>query len=289
VVAAPGALAGVVWLDLPGATASRILVEITPAETPAVKPGSAGKENSSAAGQVEGGAKDLFDPQGLFKQHVFGHEPFYFIAGTKSPNAKIQLSFKYRLLSAEDSPNSWANDQPWLEGFHFAYTQTSLWDWRKESAPFFDTSYKPELLYETNQNGTFFIFLHPSSAHVIIDDYQFYYRQKSPPIGSKKACSIQRAASKFPRFQLPCKKWRDLILQVWHTDPLICPKCRHSMRVIAVIDQRLVIEKILRHLSQWNGPPPLAPARSPPHARVWTREPCDDVNPMPDYENVLTD
>ena len=61
------------------------------------------------------------------------------------------------------------------------------------------------------------------------------------------------------------------------------------MRVIAVIDQRIVIEKILRHLGQWNGTPPLAPARSPPHARAWTLEPCEDVDPMPDYENVLTD
>ena len=92
-----------------------------------------------------------------------------------------------------------------------------------------------------------------------------------------------------PPAKLPSKKWRDLILQVWHTDPLICPKCRQQMRVIAVIDQRLVIEKILRHLGQWNGPPPLAPARSPPHARAWTLEPCEDVDPMPDYENVLTD
>ena len=48
-------------------------------------------------------------------------------------------------------------------------------------------------------------------------------------------------------------------------------------------------EKILAHLGQWNGSPPLAPARSPPHARAWTREPCEDVDPMPDYENVLTD
>ena len=32
-----------------------------------------------------------------------------------------------------------------------------------------------------------------------------------------------------------------------------------------------------------------APARSLPDARAWTREPCEDVDPMPDYENVLTD
>ena len=55
--------------------------------------------------------------------------------------------------------------------------------------------------------------------------------------------------------------------------------------------QRAVIEKILRHLGQWNGTPPLAPAREPPDSDAGprTREPCDDVDPMPDYENVLTD
>jgi hypothetical protein len=75
------------------------------------------------------------------------------------------------------------------------------------------------------------------------------------------------------------------------------------MRVIAVIDQRAVIEKILRHLGLWSGGPTLAPARAPPEASTgpWTRsphemkpaisrgEPCGDVEPMPDYENVLTD
>ena len=36
---------------------------------------------------------------------------------------------------------------------------------------------------------------------------------------------------------------------------------------------------------------PQAPARAPPEADAgpWTREPCDDSDPMPDYENVLTD
>ena len=60
--------------------------------------------------------------------------------------------------------------------------------------------------------------------------------------------------------------------------------------MIAVIDQRLVIGEILRHLGLWNGTPPLAPARAPPDANAgpWTREPCDEVHPMPGYENVLT-
>ena len=109
--------------------------------------------------------------------------------------------------------------------------------------------------------------------------------------GGAASAPLRPPSTPPPPAKLPSKKWRDLILQVWHSDPLICPKCRHSMRVIAVIDQRVVIEKILRHLGQWNGTPPLAPARAPPAANTgpWSREPCDDVDPMPDYENVLTD
>jgi outer membrane phospholipase A len=85
-----------------------------------------------------------YDPDDFFKEHIFGYEPFYFIAGTKSPNAKFQISFKYRLLNER----GWlARKASWLTGLHLAYTQTSLWDWNEASAPFFDSSYKPEVLY----------------------------------------------------------------------------------------------------------------------------------------------
>ena len=85
-----------------------------------------------------------FDAGRFFKEHISGYEPFYFIAGTKSPNAKFQISFMYQLLN-EEGPL--ATKVPALKGFNLAYTQTSLWDWNAPSAPFFDTSYKPEFLY----------------------------------------------------------------------------------------------------------------------------------------------
>jgi hypothetical protein len=87
--------------------------------------------------------------------------------------------------------------------------------------------------------------------------------------------------------KLPSKKWRDLILRVWHVDPLRCPVCQNPMRVLAVIDDPRVVEKILRHLGAWHDPP----ARPPPQGvrGPYTYEPCDDVDPTPDYENVLTD
>ncbi|MFM7102551.1 MAG: transposase, partial [Verrucomicrobiota bacterium] len=56
-----------------------------------------------------------------------------------------------------------------------------------------------------------------------------------------------------PPARLPARKWRDLIRQAWHSDPLLCPKCQKPMRLIAVIDQPEVVEKILRHLDLWCG------------------------------------
>ena len=54
-----------------------------------------------------------------------------------------------------------------------------------------------------------------------------------------------------------------------------------------MIDDPRVVKKILRHLGAWHDPP----ARPPPldGSGLYTYEPCDDADPMPDYENVLAD
>jgi hypothetical protein len=90
-----------------------------------------------------------------------------------------------------------------------------------------------------------------------------------------------------PPRKLPSKRWRDLILRVWHVDPLRCPVCQNPMRVIAVIDEPRLIEKILRHLGAWHDPPPKPLPQGVPGP--YSYEPCDDVDPTPDYENALTD
>src|SRR5690349_24315214 len=50
---------------------------------------------------------------------------------------------------------------------------------------------------------------------------------------------------------------------------------RNPMRVLAVIDDPRVVEKILRHVGAWHAPPPRPPPANPsgPH----TYEPCEDV------------
>lgn len=85
---------------------------------------------------------DPFDPVEFFKRHIFPYEPIYFVAGSTDPNAKFQFGFRYQIAETESK---------WLNGFSFAYTQTSLWDLSSPSAPFYDSSYKPELLYAYNE------------------------------------------------------------------------------------------------------------------------------------------
>ena len=59
------------------------------------------------------------------------------------------------------------------------------------------------------------------------------------------------------------------------------------MRVIAVIDDPRVVEKILRHLGAWHDPP--AGLSPPGAARPYTCQLCDAAAPILDYENVLAD
>ena len=55
------------------------------------------------------------------------------------------------------------------------------------------------------------------------------------------------------------------------------------MRLIAVIVQSKVIEKILRHMKLWFGPAAFAPARPPPDSGLENGEPNFRIeyDPMP--------
>jgi outer membrane phospholipase A len=142
----PGEIAGQVVVEFPALNANRVVLDVQAPAASAIAPV---KKTVSAfnrfiveAEPAEPGKGS--EPGDFFKEHISGYEPMYFIAGTKSPNAKFQISFAYQLLN-EDGPL--AEKAPWLKGFHIAYTQTSLWDLSAPSAPFYDTSYKPEFFY----------------------------------------------------------------------------------------------------------------------------------------------
>ena len=74
------------------------------------------------------------------------NESIYFIVGSHGDTtARFQLSFKYRMFDRE---LGWGRDQPWLTGFYFAYTQTSVWNLSEDSMPFVDTSYRPSFFWQ---------------------------------------------------------------------------------------------------------------------------------------------
>ncbi len=57
------------------------------------------------------------------------------------------------------------------------------------------------------------------------------------------------------------RRWALLIKRVYEQDPLVCPSCGSEMRVISVILDPKVIDKILSHLKTKG----ITPGRSPPH------------------------
>lgn len=67
--------------------------------------------------------------------------------------------------------------------------------------------------------------------------------------------------------------WARLIRKVYEADPLVCPKCRGPMRVIALIEDPVVVRAILKHLGLWQPEaaeraPPVRPNAWPAHASL---------------------
>ncbi len=142
---APAGVIGRAWLAFEQPGANPLALEIVPAivaKLPTTSSSLTAATNEVTSVKALPRAKPM-DPVEFFKAHFFPHEPLYFIAGTKSPNAKFQISFKYQLFLDE----GWMAERvPLMTNLFAGYTQVSLWDWNKPSAPFFDSNYKPELL-----------------------------------------------------------------------------------------------------------------------------------------------
>lgn len=79
---------------------------------------------------------------------ISGHEPTYIAFGGNwrgegDYGAKFQFSLKFRVLNPDDPEK-----MDWWERFYFGYTQKSVWDLEADSAPFRDSSYKPEIFWD---------------------------------------------------------------------------------------------------------------------------------------------
>ena len=97
-----------------------------------------------------------------------------------------------------------------------------------------------------------------------------------------KAVEVIDVSDHKPR-RIPSAKWRELIKKVWETDPLQCPQCSREMRIVALIDERAVIERILRHLGLWEQGVRVNPSTGPPEPMDRVIEPWLE-DPFPDYD-----
>ena len=90
------------------------------------------------------------------------------------------------------------------------------------------------------------------------------------------------------------RNWARMIQKVYEVSPLVCPRCKKEMRVVAVIDNIEVIRRILEHLGLWlANRRPQPKAHSPPAASCiddsFSQLPASQEDfcqlPPPEWEN----
>jgi hypothetical protein len=97
--------------------------------------------------------------------------------------------------------------------------------------------------------------------------YYGYYSNKSR--GLRKNTGTDDQVPALIESELSSKEfrrnWARLIQKIYHVDPLFCPKCSGSMRIISFIEDEQIIKKILKHLDSWQvRPKPPPRANDPP-------------------------
>jgi hypothetical protein len=112
--------------------------------------------------------------------------------------------------------------------------------------------------------------------------YYGYYSNKARRLRRKQqpsSAGITPPHSTLPEteqddFRRHCRQaWARLIRKVYLADPLTCPRCGGTLRIIGFIDNPDLIEKILRHLELWA---PGERPRPPPPRCSRTLEPDED-------------
>jgi hypothetical protein len=116
----------------------------------------------------------------------------------------------------------------------------------------------------------------PKGAHLI--RYYGWYSNKARGMRRKQAeaaaTALGEPAAPAPPRSRASQTWAMLIKRVFEFDPLVCPKCGGTMKVVAFIEppQGEVIEKILKHCGLWCP----AASRAPPAGDLRVHDPDGD-------------
>jgi len=106
----------------------------------------------------------------------------------------------------------------------------------------------------------------PTKGEQMVRYYGFYSNKSR---GLRKKTGIDDAVPALIESEVSSKEfrknWARLIQKIYDVDPLLCPKCLGSMRIIAFIEEEQLVKKILKHLNLWDvRRKPPARAHGPP-------------------------
>ena len=104
-------------------------------------------------------------------------------------------------------------------------------------------------------------------------------RPRDQPPGENTDEATVLDVSDYQPPRIPSKTWRELIKKIWEVDPLSCPRCGHEMKIISLIHEPGVIQRILRHLGLWKE-------QSDPHERK-IKTPVDGPVVLEDFVDGL--
>ena len=108
-------------------------------------------------------------------------------------------------------------------------------------------------------------------------------------------CSSLPAAELLPEpedtsYRKACRRsWARLIAKIFWVSPLVCPKCRGPMKIIAFLEDPPVIRKILQHLGIWETqprPPPKKIIASPTVEPIAEEYLPWEADPIYEYDHI---
>jgi hypothetical protein len=103
--------------------------------------------------------------------------------------------------------------------------------------------------------------------------YYGWYSNKKRGMAEKTKKPVVPALPGMPEpdttYRRKCRMtWAALIKCVYEVDPLKCPKCGGEMRIVAFIEEKTLIEKILLHCKIWQERNPHPPPKPPPNQLI---------------------
>lgn len=110
----------------------------------------------------------------------------------------------------------------------------------------------------------------PHKGYVTTRYYGWYANRPRGMRGTAGAAVVPPAIVPAPRLAPTeaTRRWAALLQQIFEVDPLACPTCHGTLRIVAFITQASVIDQILAHLRARATREPNAGPRSPPSMRA---------------------